>query len=126
MPFEYNIKKYEEHRFIVVLATGEINNKDIKSFCDFFNEQMGEDCLFKILFNISGARVSGLGVFKLLAQEMINFETKAQGKLLASAILVESGGIENSLKLLFSMCSPKTPTKIVTSLDDGCDFLNNY
>ena len=125
MPLDCKVRSQTPELVLFVRGYGVLKVKDIDNFGSFFKPFLQGKTPFKILFDIRTLESTSMSVIKSLVEYMISFESLAQGKVVASSVLV-GPTIENWLKLLFSLKHPTTPTKVTSNIEVACDFLNKF
>jgi len=126
MPFECKIKSSKPDLLLFVYGTGNLILKDINVFTIFFEKYLFGNIPYKLFIDLRNVTNATLEVLKELTKKMLYYEKHTQGKVIATVILVDSTIVENLIKMLMTIRKPLTPTKITSSIDDACNFLNEY
>ncbi len=125
MPLDCKVRSQTPELVLFVRGHGVLKVIDIDNFDSFFKPFLQGNTPFKVLFDLRALKSTSMGVIKSLVECMISFESLAQGKVVASSVLV-GHSIENWLKLLFSLKHPTTPTKVTSNIEVACNFLNKF
>ncbi|KKM72858.1 hypothetical protein LCGC14_1416300 [marine sediment metagenome] len=126
MPLECRVRSQTPELVLFVYGRDVLSRQDIDTFSAFFNMHLHGDTPFKVFFDLRRVDTVSLVVVKSIVKSMISYEKLAQGKIIATSVLVGGTIIENLLHLLFSIREPTTPTKVTTNLEKACNFLNEY
>nr|QBK87662.1 MAG: hypothetical protein LCMAC201_05750 [Marseillevirus LCMAC201] len=125
MPLVCKVCSQKPELMLLIYGHDVLSRQDIDTFSTFFNTHLHGNTPFKVFFDLRKVDMVSTSVLKSIAKSMILFETLAQGKIIATSVLVSGIIIEHTLNLLFKFKEPTTPTKITTNLDDACAFLND-
>lgn len=124
MPLKCVAKKGDD-LILYINGIDTLSITDVEEFNTFFKSHLNGPDQFKTFFDLRKAKSVSMDVLYTMAKYMTSFEDLAREKVLGNSILVEGFILEQSLKLLFSIKPPTTPTKITTCLDEACDYLNS-
>ena len=125
MPLDCKVRSKTPELVLFIRGHGVLTVDDVNNFDSFFKPFLKGDTPFKVLFDLRLLKCKSIDVIKVLVDNMSSFEALAPKKVVASSVLVGST-IEKWVNLLFNLKQPTTPTKVTSSIEDACNFLNEF
>lgn len=126
MTLDCKIHSKDPELALFIYGHGVLTFEDVQGFDEFFNRFLNGSVPFKVFFDLRKLKSAPMDVIKSLVKHMVSFESRATEKVVATSVLVGSKPIESVLNLLFSFRKPTTPTKVTSTLEEACEFLDEY
>ncbi len=124
MPFVFEVKQLSTHKQYLMIFSGGLTDDD---FCQF--KTIFDQCLlntpFGVVFDLRNVKSVDPHLIMKQAKYMKEYEKYAGKTLIATAILLDSTIIQGILNMLFTIKKPVAPNIIVSSVEDGEEFIND-
>ena len=125
MPLLFNEKRSDDGVLIMVIGSGQLATTDSDIFHTFFKNKLETSGEFKMFIDLRAVENASMNAIKTMVKHMNSFKDLARTKVIATSVVISDTTIEKLLGVLFSFSPPATPTKVTTSIEDACEFLNS-